>query len=127
MPGELHIGGLGVAQGYHDRPELTAERFTPDRFYQTGDLVRMLADGTLEFLGRTDNQVKLRGHRIELGEIETVLESIDGVGQAVAAVQDDTIVAFVTGDASSVRDEARRRCSRATWCRAGSWCSTRCR
>ncbi|GAB1817914.1 amino acid adenylation domain-containing protein [Herbidospora sp. RD11066] len=108
VPGELRIGGLGLARGYHDRPELTAERFTADGFYRTGDLVRMLGDGTLEFLGRTDNQVKLRGHRIELGEIETVLESVEGVGQAVVAVQDDTIVAFVTGDASGVRDEARR-------------------
>ncbi|WP_062348847.1 non-ribosomal peptide synthetase [Herbidospora yilanensis] len=108
VPGELRIGGLGVARGYHDRPELTAERFTADGFYRTGDLVRMLGDGTLEFLGRTDNQVKLRGHRIELGEIETVLESIDGVGQAVCAVQDDTIVAFVTGDAAAVPGETRQ-------------------
>ncbi|WP_066361527.1 non-ribosomal peptide synthetase [Herbidospora mongoliensis] len=108
VPGELRIGGLGLALGYHDRPDLTAEKFTPDGFYRTGDLVRMLGDGTLEFLGRTDNQVKLRGHRIELGEIETVLESIDGVGQAVVALQDDTIVAFVTGDDANVRDETRR-------------------
>ncbi len=85
-PGELVIGGLGLADGYLHRPELTAERFI-DGVYRTGDLVRWTWDGTLEFLGRNDDQVKLRGHRIELGEIESVLESLDGVTRAAVAVK----------------------------------------
>jgi hypothetical protein len=81
VPGELHIGGVGLARGYWKRPELTAEKFIPHpfnsepgaRLYKTGDLARWLPDGVLEYLGRLDHQVKLRGFRIELGEIETVL------------------------------------------------------
>lgn len=107
VAGELWIGGQGLAAGYLDRPELTAERFRPsphpgngERIYRTGDLVRRRHDGALEFLGRIDHQVKLRGHRIELGEIEARLAEVDGVGAAVAVVREDSpgqqqLVAYV--------------------------------
>src|SRR5262249_6108239 len=89
VTGEIYIGGDGVAAGYLNRPELTAERFIPDpfgegaqaRMYKTGDLGRWRADGMLEFLGRNDQQVKIRGYRIELGEIEVALASHAGVQQ----------------------------------------------
>jgi thioesterase domain-containing protein/acyl carrier protein len=95
--GELCIGGQGVALGYLDRPELTAERFiqnpvadaAPGVIYRTGDLARYQADGTLICLGRTDHQVKMRGFRIELGEIESLLESQDDVRQAVVLLRED--------------------------------------
>ncbi|MBP2478398.1 amino acid adenylation domain-containing protein [Crossiella equi] len=92
IPGELHIGGAGVARGYFGDPELTDRRFVPDpfvpgqRLYRTGDLARVLANGELEFLGRNDFQVKLRGHRIELGEIESTLAGHDGVEAALVVV-----------------------------------------
>jgi len=97
VPGELHIGGLGVARGYLNRPELTAEKFVPDRFsaepgarlYKTGDLARYLPDGNIEFLGRADHQVKIRGFRIELGEIEAVLGRHPAVREAVVLAADD--------------------------------------
>ncbi|MFC6079650.1 amino acid adenylation domain-containing protein [Sphaerisporangium aureirubrum] len=105
-PGELLIGGHGLAHGYLHRPDLTAARFVPDsygpaggRLYRTGDIARHHADGTLEYLGRTDNQIKLRGHRIELGEIESVLEDHPGIRQAVAAVHRETLVAYLVGTA----------------------------
>ncbi|MFF2194575.1 amino acid adenylation domain-containing protein [Streptomyces sp. NPDC058157] len=89
VPGELCIGGVGVARGYLERPELTAEKFTEDpfvpggRLYRTGDLARWLADGTLEYLGRIDGQVKIRGNRVELGEVQNRLASVPGVRDAV--------------------------------------------
>jgi amino acid adenylation domain-containing protein len=97
IPGELCIGGRGVALGYHDRPELTAEKFVSTeahgRIYRTGDLARVLPNGEIEHLGRMDDQVKVRGFRIELGEIETVLQAHEDVEQAAvhvwAAKEDD--------------------------------------
>lgn len=97
IPGELYIGGVGVARGYLNRPILTAERFIPDpfsevsgsRLYKTGDLVCYRADGSLEFLDRLDNQVKVRGFRIELSEIETVLRQHPAVGETVVVVRED--------------------------------------
>ncbi|MFJ8015657.1 amino acid adenylation domain-containing protein [Streptomyces sp. NPDC096339] len=89
VPGELCIGGVGVARGYLERPELTAEKFTEDpfspdgRLYRTGDLARWLADGSLEYLGRIDGQVKIRGNRVELGEVQNRLASVAGVRDAV--------------------------------------------
>ena len=97
IPGELHIGGIGLARGYHNRPELTAEKFIRDplsddpdaRLYRTGDLARYLPDGNIEYLGRIDNQIKIRGFRIELGEIETVLLQHPMVLEAVVIGQQD--------------------------------------
>ncbi|MDP8993281.1 MAG: non-ribosomal peptide synthetase, partial [Actinomycetota bacterium] len=94
--GELHIGGAGVALGYLNRPELTAERFVPDpsgdgpeaRLYRTGDLVRHLPDGNLEFVGRLDDQVKVRGFRIECGEVETALAAHPRVAEAVVTARE---------------------------------------
>ncbi len=99
IPGELLIGGDGLALGYRDRAELTAEKFVRRsvladaraRLYRTGDLVRWRENGTLEFLGRIDQQVKLRGFRIELGEIEAVLDGHHDVSGAVAIVREDTL------------------------------------
>ncbi len=97
VPGELHIGGMGLARGYHHRPELTAQKFIPDpfdskpgaRLYRTGDLARFLADGNIECLGRLDHQVKIRGFRIELGEIETALAKHPGLLDAVVVARED--------------------------------------
>jgi amino acid adenylation domain-containing protein len=96
--GELHIGGAGLAHGYHRDPELTSERFGTvggDRSYRTGDRAILRPDGTLVLRGRTDRQVKLHGHRIELGAIEAALESHDEVRSAAVVAADDALVAFV--------------------------------
>ncbi len=96
VPGELYVGGIGVANGYLNRPALTAERFIDnpfiagERLYRTGDLVRYRDDGALEYLGRNDFQVKIRGYRIELGEIEAALTACDGVRDAVVLAREDT-------------------------------------
>ena len=97
LPGELFIGGEGVARGYLNRPELTAEKFVSHpfrqesgaRLYRTGDLARYRADGSIEFLGRVDHQVKLRGHRIEVGEIEALLAAHPAVGECVVVATED--------------------------------------
>jgi thioester reductase-like protein/FkbM family methyltransferase len=96
VPGELHIGGVGVARGYLNQPDLTEEKFIPDpfsndvnaRLYKTGDLVRYLPDGNIEFLGRTDDQVKIRGFRIEPGEIETLLQQHPDVRETAVIARD---------------------------------------
>jgi amino acid adenylation domain-containing protein len=128
VAGELHIGGVQVGRGYLGRPDLTAERFVPDpfsglavaRLYRTGDRVRWLADGALEYLGRTDDQVKLRGVRIEPGEVESALRgeaevrdaavvALDGDGGAVEGGVADRLVAYVVLGAPAVPETLRRR------------------
>jgi amino acid adenylation domain-containing protein len=109
--GELYIGGRGLAEGYLKRPELTAQRFLSDPFtggtiYRTGDLGRWMPDGTIDFIGRNDSQVKLRGFRIELGEVETRLLDESGIRYAVATVREDIpgdqrLVAYVVCDADA--------------------------
>ncbi len=119
VPGELCIGGAGVVRGYLHRPELTAERFLPNpfvadpaaRIYRTGDLARFLPDGTVEFLGRLDHQVKIRGHRVELGEIESLLHKQPGVREAVVVAREDVpgdhrLVAYVVAEANATPPDA---------------------
>ncbi|MEG4242346.1 amino acid adenylation domain-containing protein [Microcoleus sp. MON2_D6] len=125
--GELHIGGAGLSRGYLNRPELTAEKFIPnpfaedpthasfilnsssfilsERLYKTGDLARYLPDGNIEFMGRSDNQVKVRGFRIELGEIEAVLSQYPAVREAIALVREDNpgdqrLVAYIVANSA---------------------------
>jgi amino acid adenylation domain-containing protein len=120
--GELWLGGAGLARGYCNAPELTADRFVPDPFaptggrvYRTGDLVRWLPDGSLEFVGRDDDQVKVRGFRVELGEVQAALERAPGVRAAAVLNRPEAdgttrIVAYVVGEATGVLDvDALRR------------------
>src|SRR3712207_6337515 len=126
--GELYIGGDGLALGYLERPELTAEKFVPnpftaeegERLYRTGDLVRYRVDGNVEFLGRVDSQVKVRGFRIELGEVESVLGGHPGVRECVVVVREDgaggkRLVAYVVAEpgqqleASALRGHMKER------------------
>jgi acyl-coenzyme A synthetase/AMP-(fatty) acid ligase/acyl carrier protein len=107
VPGELYIGGAGVARGYWKRPELTESRFVPDPFntatpshmYRTGDLARYRRDGQIQLIGRTDHQIKLRGHRIELGEIEVALDRHPDVLQTVVTLHGEApaqqLIAYV--------------------------------
>ncbi|MGX5878882.1 AMP-binding protein, partial [Burkholderia gladioli] len=110
VPGELYLGGAGLARGYLGRPDLTAERFVPDpfadepgaRLYRTGDLARWRADGAIDYLGRIDHQVKIRGLRIELGEIESALTADASVREAVVIAHEGRLVGYVTGTAPDV-------------------------
>ncbi|HEX5870735.1 MAG TPA: condensation domain-containing protein, partial [Longimicrobium sp.] len=119
--GELCVGGAGVGSGYLNRPALTAERFVPDpfatapgaRMYRTGDRVRLASDDTLQYMGRFDFQVKLRGNRVELGEVESALLRIASVREAAAVVRGDALAAFVVAaegaeiDPAALRDALR--------------------
>ena len=118
IPGELHIGGAGLARSYLNRTELTAEKFIDNpfgegRIYKSGDLARYLEDGTIEYIGRIDHQVKVRGFRIELGEIEAALLALPDIQEAVVIAREDTpgdtrLVAYmVTNDASFTTDTTR--------------------
>jgi acyl carrier protein len=120
--GELHIGGVGVGRGYLNRPELTAEKFIKDpfsddpsaRLYKTGDLCRYLDDGNIEYLGRIDFQVKIRGNRVELGEIEAVIEQDPSVRQCAVIVREDApgesrLVAYVVEEPGAFSITAIRK------------------
>ena len=119
VPGEVYAGGIGVARGFVGSPGLTADRYMPDpfgppgsRMYRSGDLARYRSDGTLEFVGRTDHQVKVRGYRIELGEIETCLTESPGVNESVVVLRDGALAGYLTpatADLGAVRAHLSER------------------
>ncbi|MCK5844603.1 MAG: amino acid adenylation domain-containing protein, partial [Victivallales bacterium] len=122
VPGELLVAGPNLARGYFERPDLVAEKFVPnsfsdqpgDRMYRTGDLARWLPDGNIEFLGRIDHQIKIRGFRVELGEIETVLEKHPSLKNTVVIAREDTpgdqrLVGYVTALGNAAPDSATLR------------------
>jgi len=120
VPGDLYIGGAGVARGYVGRPDLTAQRFLDDpfhsgaRMYKTGDRARLRGNGEILYLGRDDDQVKLRGHRIELGEIEAALAEQEHVRQAAAAICEDgagdkRLVAYILSDKNALLTNSELR------------------
>jgi amino acid adenylation domain-containing protein len=129
VAGELYIGGVGLARGYHNQPVQTAERFIPhpysqnagERLYRTGDLARYRADGNIEFLGRVDEQVKIRGFRVEVGEVEAVLAQHAGVRECVVVAREDDrgstrLIAYVVGNngdlqTAELRDYLKQRLS----------------
>ncbi|WP_212528049.1 polyketide synthase [Actinospica durhamensis] len=126
FPGELCIGGAGVARGYHGDAEQTGSRFVanpfhPGSLYRTGDVARFVAPDALSVLGRNDGQVKLRGHRIELGDIEAALASHEEIARAVVIGRDEQLVAYCVrgGAPSAVPDEPAQRAAPAEW--AGAW------
>ena len=139
-PGEIVFSGVCVGRGYVNDPDRTAAAFLEDplrpgeRLYRSGDVGRWRPDGKLEFLGRRDSQVKVRGFRVELGEIETALSRLPGVRQAAVVVDESAgsarLVAWVTGDGPSRPTTCARRLAgscRRTWCRrcCGRWWSCR--
>ena len=142
VAGEIYIGGPGLADGYLGRADLTAERFVPHpfdpepgaRLYRTGDRARFRPDGAVEFLGRLDRQVKLRGHRIEPAEVEAALLRLPGLSEAVVRGDGRDVrhaaarglCAPANGAAPDARRRSARRCAgpcRPTWCRPRWWCS----
>ena len=144
VPGELYIGGVCVAQGYHNRAELTAEKFIPDpfsndpgaRLYKTGDMARYLPSGEIEFLGRRDDQVKIRGFRVELGEIEAALAKHPQVSEVAVVAREDVpgnkvLVAYLVPVRNSrptpieLRHYLQQHC-RTTWCPRPSFCCRPC-
>ena len=122
VPGDLYIGGVGLARGYLRRPDLTAERFIPNpfgdqpgaRIYRTGDLARFLPDGQIEVIGRADHQVKIRGFRVELGEVEAALSEHESVKQCVVVAREEVpgdrrLVAYIVAQDPSVYDNGELR------------------